>query len=104
MVSHPLIGARMAFAQPLAAVLVDRNPRLADELVGEQAPAHADLAMDAPDGEVEALVVERLLPGEHMLIDAVDQRAVEVEKENRLYAHGIGPRGLAGHRDHSRIV
>ena len=47
---------------------------------GEQAAAHADLAVDAPHGDVDALGLERLAPGEHVLVDAVDERAVEVEQ------------------------
>ena len=43
--------------------------------------------MNAPDRKLDAFGIERLLPGEYMLIDAVDQRAVEIEKEYRLYAH-----------------
>ena len=81
----------MGLAQPLAALLVDRNAGLANKLVGEQAAAHADLAMDAPDGKVDPLGVQRLLPGEHVLIDAVDQRAVEIEEEHRFDAHGAAP-------------
>ena len=77
----------MGEAQPLAALLVDRDAGLAHELVGEQAAAHADLAVDAPDGKIDAFAVERFLPGEHVLVDAVDQRAVEVEQEDRLDAH-----------------
>src|SRR5690606_13083080 len=38
-------------------------------------------AMDAPDRQVHALAVERLLPGQHVLVDAVDEGAVEVEQE-----------------------
>ena len=33
--------------------------------------------------ELDALRVERLLPREDVLIDAVDERAVEVEEEGR---------------------
>ena len=79
----------MRQTKPLAALLVDRNAGLADKLIGEQAAAHADLAMDPPDRNIDALAVERLLPGEHVLIDAVDQRSVEVEQEDRLDAHGL---------------
>ena len=57
------------------------------ELVGEQAAAHADLAMDAPHREVDALAVERLFPGQHVLIDAVHERAVEIEQKRGLDAH-----------------
>src|SRR5690606_720735 len=43
----------------------------------------------APDREVDALAVERLLPGQHVLVDAVDERAVEVEQEGgRCSRHG----------------
>ena len=81
----------MLAAQPLEPFLVDREPGLAHQLVGEQAAAHADLAVDAPDGKLDALAVERLLPGQHVLIDAVDQRAVEIEQEDRLDAHQFPP-------------
>jgi hypothetical protein len=37
--------------------------------------------MDAPDGEPNVFSLERLTPGEHVLIDAVDERAVEIEQE-----------------------
>ena len=37
--------------------------------------------------QLDAFAVERFLPGQDVLIDAVDQRAVEVEEENRLDAH-----------------
>ena len=57
------------------------EPGLAQQHVGEQAAAHADPAMDAPDRKLDALGVERLLPGQHVLIDAVDQRAVEIEEK-----------------------
>src|SRR6185437_11348630 len=33
------------------------------------------------DRELDALLLERLVPGQNMLIDAVDQRAVEIEQE-----------------------
>jgi len=43
--------------------------------------------VDAPDGKVDALAVESLLPGEHMLVDAVDERSVEIEQKHGLDAH-----------------
>jgi hypothetical protein len=36
-------------------------------------------------------MIERLLPRQHVLIHAVDQRAVEIEKEGGLNAHGVPP-------------
>jgi hypothetical protein len=47
----------------------------------QQAAAHADLAMDTPDRDVDPLSLERFAPGQYMLIDVVDQRAVKVEQE-----------------------
>jgi hypothetical protein len=39
--------------------------------------------MNPPDRKVDALSAEHLMPGEDVLIDAVDERSVEVEKESR---------------------
>ena len=74
-------------AQALEPILAHLDAGLALELVCEQAAAHADLAMDAPDRELDAFAVEGLLPGQHVLVDAVDQRPVEVEQKHRLDAH-----------------
>ena len=54
--------------------------------VDEQAAAHADAAVDRPDRQLDADACERLAPGEDVLVDAVDQRAVEVEQEGRVLA------------------
>ena len=43
--------------------------------------------MDAPDRQFDAFGVERMLPGQDMLIDAVDERAVEIKQKGRLDAH-----------------
>ncbi len=91
----------MGQAQAVDALGADVEAGLAQQLVGEQAAAHADLAMDAPDRELDALGVERILPRQHMLIHAVDQRAVEIEQIDRVDAHKASPRVLqaAGHFD-----
>ena len=76
--------------QPLEALdpfLRERLTGLTKQHVGEQAAAHPDLAMDAPHRELDALGIERLFPGQDVLIDAVDQRAVEIEQEGGLEAH-----------------
>jgi hypothetical protein len=82
--TYLLNAGRVERAQPFRARRVQRQCRLAQEDVGERPAAHADLAMDAPDRQLDALGVERLAPGEHMLIDAVDERSVEIEDEGRL--------------------
>ena len=80
----------MQMAQALEPIIAEVRSGFAFELIGEQAAAHADLAMDAPDGDIDALGVEGLLPGQHVLVDAVDQRPVEVEQKDGLDAHGSG--------------
>ena len=79
----------MQLAQAIDALLADLEPGLAQQLIGEQPAAHADLAMDAPDRELDAFGIERFLPRQHVLIDAVDQRAVEIEQKGVLGAHGL---------------
>ena len=73
--------------QPFDSVRIDVEAGLAQQLIGEEPAAHADLAMDAPDGQLDVLGIERSFPGQHMLIDAVDQRAVQVEQKDGLDAH-----------------
>jgi hypothetical protein len=80
----------MQMAQALEPFFAEVRSGFAFELIGEQAAAHADLAMDAPDGDVDAFGVQGLLPGEHVLVDAVHQRAVEIEQKYGLDAHGSG--------------
>jgi len=48
---------RMQPAQPLNSRGIDMIARLAQEHVGEETTAHADLAMDAPDGKVDPLAL-----------------------------------------------
>src|SRR5207249_6785057 len=60
----------------------------AEQGVDEQAAAHADATVDAPHGELDPHALERLAPGEHVLVHAVDQRAVEIKKEGGTRWHG----------------
>jgi hypothetical protein len=57
---------------------VARAAGLTGERVDEEAAAHAHSAVDAPHGELQ-----RLVPGENMLVDAVDEGAVDVEEHGR---------------------
>ena len=43
---------------------------------------HADLTVDAPDGQFEPRLAERDVPGADVVVDAVDQRPIEVEEES----------------------
>jgi hypothetical protein len=69
-------------------LLVELLSELTPQRGHEQAAAHADAAVDLPDGERDADPLERLAPGDHVLVDAVDQRPVEVEQERRVLAAG----------------
>ena len=64
-------------------------PGLAQEHVGEEAAAHPDLAVDTPDRERDPLRLERLVPGQHVLIHAVDERAVEIEEKAGLWPRAM---------------
>ncbi len=79
---------RLQFRQLLGSELPSR---LAQQRVDQQARAHPDAPVDAPDGEVDAQPGERFTPGQHVLVHGVDQRAVEVEQHGRpgldLVAH-----------------
>ena len=63
--------------------LVELAPGLAQQRAREQAAAHADAPVDAPHRELDAGLLQRLVPRQHVLIDAVDQRAVEIEDQGR---------------------
>jgi hypothetical protein len=52
----------------------------------EQPAAHPDLAVDAPDGEVESLLAQRDVPSAHVVADTVDQNSVEIEEEGNRTA------------------
>jgi len=80
----PAIGFGMPPAQPFPALRGDVEPGFAQQNVGEQTPAHADLAVDAPDRQRDPLLLQRLLPGQHMIIHTVHQRAVEIEQKTCL--------------------
>jgi hypothetical protein len=63
------------------------NSRFPQKLICEQASAHANPAVNAPNRQFETFGVQRFLPREHMLIDAVDESPVEIEQEHRINAH-----------------
>ena len=79
----------MAIAQPLRGRLVDRAAQFALQLRGEQAAAHPDLAMNAPDRQFETFLAKGEVPGADMVVDAVDERAVEIEQEATGEAMGV---------------
>ena len=56
---------------------------LPQQSIDEEASAHPDAPVDPPDGQLHTGFSQHFVPGEHMLIDAVDERPVEVEEQRR---------------------
>jgi hypothetical protein len=69
---------------------VEVVPRFPQQHVRKEATAHANFPMDSPDRQRDPFVIQRFLPCQHVLVNAVDQRAVEIEDECRFNAvrHG----------------
>jgi hypothetical protein len=70
-------------AQALDALAADVAARLAQQLMGEEAAAHAYLAVNSPYRQFDALAIKRFLRREHVLINAVD------EGSSRSNRHGV---------------
>jgi hypothetical protein len=62
-------------------ILGDRAPEFARDGAREEPAAHADAAVDAPAVDRHVALRERSLPSEHVGVDGVDERAVEVEDQ-----------------------
>ena len=56
------VSGGMGVAKPRDAFRTNFDPGFAKKLIGEQASAHAYFAMDAPDRQLDALCIERILP------------------------------------------
>jgi hypothetical protein len=70
----------MAVAKPLQSRFGDGVTDLPLELGGEQAASHPDLAVNPPDGQIQPLLPKREMPSANVVVDAVDQRSIKVEK------------------------
>src|SRR6478672_10305014 len=69
--------------------------RFAEQLLRHRLAAHSDAAVDFPTGDFDAVVTESGRPGRDVLIDRVDESAVEVEQDWRGRGFGRhGPYGL----------
>jgi hypothetical protein len=68
---------------------------LAAKGLHKQASAHSDAAMDAPHGERKTHFLESFMPRQYMLVNTINERAVQVEKERR---HGRIMRKILLHR------
>src|SRR5438874_5884228 len=52
----------------------------------DQAAAHTNAAMNVPIRKMNILCFERLPPGQHVLVDAVNQRAIQIKQKRGLRA------------------
>src|SRR5207253_415589 len=69
--------------QPRSFRRVNLPVSLAQERVDQQATTHADPTLNTPDRQLNSSALQRFAPCEHMLVYAVDERAVEIENERR---------------------
>src|SRR5258707_13854110 len=81
----------MTHTKPLQTLRRTVEPGLAQQYVGEQTAAHADLPMNAPHRQRDTFLIQRRFPREHMLVHAVDERTVEIEKKGCFIAHRVSP-------------
>ena len=61
---------------------------LPQQRVHKQTAAHADPAVDPPHRELDPGRFQSLAPGQHMLVDAVHQRAVEIKEKRTIPGYG----------------
>jgi hypothetical protein len=79
----PGVGLGVALQQPGGFLGGDGVPSLAQDGVGHQPAAHAYAAVDAPDRQLDTAGLQRLAPGQDVLVDTVHQCAVQVEQKRR---------------------
>jgi hypothetical protein len=70
----------MAFLKFLSLLRSQAMADLTAESLDQQTATHADTAMNTPHSQGEPRLFKSLVPGEHMLIDTVDERAIKIEE------------------------
>jgi hypothetical protein len=91
------VGFCVEVEQFLAFSAGDGAAGFAEDGIDHQAAAHAHAAMDAPDIDFEIDGAQGFAPGEDVGINAVDKRAVEIEKKCALAAFAVDVGGLFDH-------
>jgi hypothetical protein len=74
----------MQVLQSLRIFLAEHSSGFALQRGKDQPITHANAAVNAPGGKFDVHFVQGFAPCEHVLIDAVDQSAVEIEQERGL--------------------
>ena len=72
----------MARLDPAGVAIAQGPPDLACDRAREEASAHPNAPVDFPAVDREAGFRERALPGEHVRVNGVDERPVEIKNES----------------------
>ena len=78
-----LIRLSMNGLQSLGVFRCELPSGFPQERVHEEAAAHADPAVNAPNRKFHSCVRQRFAPCENVLVNTIDQRPVQVEEERR---------------------
>src|SRR5690348_17389349 len=76
-----LVRLSMELLQLLRFNRAQTTASVAGEGVNDEPAAHADPPMNLPIRQLDAERIQRLSPGKHMLVDAIDQSSVQIEQE-----------------------
>jgi hypothetical protein len=68
--------------QKLGFGLHNATANLAKQRVNEEAAAPSNATMNAPHGELDAQAFQSFAPGQNVLVNAVDERPVEVKQKS----------------------
>lgn len=68
----------------------------AQQGIHQESAAHPYTPMDPPNGQARTRSFQRLSPGQYVLINAIDERAVKI-KQNRRHAISRGEGTAYGH-------
>ena len=69
--------------QPLGIRATEIQSGLSQEGIYEQTAAHSNPAMNAPYRQFYTCALKCLAPCEHVLVNTVDQGAIQIEQERR---------------------
>ena len=110
--SNPRSGQQLDLADQLrVALALGRADRVADApldlLAGdgrhELVAAHPDVAVDPPGGNCLAVLAQRPLPGERVLVVRVDERPVDVEDHRSRHRRALPVLRVANRRS-GRVI
>jgi hypothetical protein len=86
----PFVGRGVKVPQAFDPLRANLLSDLSEKHMCEKAAAHPDLAVDAPYGEIDPFGLERFVPSQYVLINAIDESAIEIKKKGSLRAlHGL---------------